>query len=93
MNIYLKVEILARELEGRLLLALVAAYFYLRIAGIMFLEDAPDAVEGEDPELRLPMLSPGLSSATAIAGALVLVLGVQPQLLIQLAGHAGVLLR
>jgi NADH-quinone oxidoreductase subunit N len=73
--------------------SLVAAYFYLRIAGIMFLEDAPEAAEGEDPELRLPMLSAGLSSATAIAGALVLVLGVQPQLLVELAGYAGVLLR
>jgi NADH-quinone oxidoreductase subunit N len=72
--------------------SLVAAYFYLRIAGIMFLEDAP-AGDAAEAESRLPMLSAGLSAATAIAGALVLVLGVQPQLLIELAGHAGVLLR
>jgi NADH-quinone oxidoreductase subunit N len=70
--------------------SLVAAYFYLRIAGIMFLEDA---TEGVDEDARMPLLSTGLSTATAISGALVLVLGVQPQLLIELAGHAGVLLR
>jgi NADH-quinone oxidoreductase subunit N len=68
--------------------SLVAAYFYLRIAGIMFLDDAP---EGE--EERMPLLSAGLSSAIAVAAALVVVLGVQPQLLMELAGHAGVLLR
>jgi NADH-quinone oxidoreductase subunit N len=70
--------------------SLVAAYFYLRIAGIMFLEGA---TEGVDEDARMPLLSTGLSTATAISGALVLVLGVQPQLLIELAGHAGVLLR
>ena len=76
--------------------SLVAAYFYLRIAGIMFLEEPVAAGDGagtEDAEARMPLLSAGLSGATAVAGALVLVLGVQPQLLIELAGHAGVLLR
>ena len=69
--------------------SLVAAFFYLRIAGIMFLEE-PVEQHGED---RMPLLSSGLSSAVAIAAALVVVLGVQPQLLVELAGTAGVLLR
>jgi NADH-quinone oxidoreductase subunit N len=78
--------------------SLVAAFFYLRIAGIMFLEepagDAAGVTEGEGvAEERLPILSTGLSSAVAIAAALVVVLGVQPQLLIELAGTAGTLLR
>ena len=76
--------------------SLVAAFFYLRIAGIMFLEEpAGDAGEVAEAvaEERLPILSTGLSSAVAIAAALVVVLGVQPQLLIELAGTAGSLLR
>jgi NADH-quinone oxidoreductase subunit N len=79
--------------------SLVAAFFYLRIAGIMFLEDAPEPATGgaeasaAGAEARMPLLSAGLSSAIAVAAALVVVLGVQPQLLMELAGHAGVLLR
>jgi NADH-quinone oxidoreductase subunit N len=73
--------------------SLVAAYFYLRIAGIMFLEEPAATEPGQDAAARLPMLSAGLSAATAVAAALVLVIGVQPQLLLELAGHAGVLLR
>ncbi len=87
--------------------SLVAAYFYLRIAGIMFLDDTPEAVAAdgdrdgdggdveamEAAEARMPLLSAGLSSAVAVAAALIVVLGLQPQLLIELAGHAGVLLR
>ena len=85
--------------------SLVAASFYLRIAGIMFLDDAPEAVgvavdgDGDDveameaAEARMPLLSAGLPSAVAVAAALIVVLGLQPQLLIELAGHAGVLLR
>jgi len=73
--------------------SLVAAFFYLRIAGIMFLDDAAAPAEGVDAVDRMPQLSAGLSTATAIAAALVVVIGVQPQLLIELAGHAGVLLR
>jgi NADH-quinone oxidoreductase subunit N len=77
--------------------SLIAAYFYLRIAGIMFLEEplgAEGAAEGtEAAEARMPILSAGLSAATAVAAALIVVLGVQPQLLLELAGYAGVLLR
>ncbi len=71
--------------------SLVAAFFYLRIAGMMFLEEPTD-VDGPLAD-RMPVLSTGLSSAVAVAGALVVVLGLQPQLLIELAGTAGVLLR
>lgn len=75
--------------------SLVAAFFYLRIAGMMFLEEpvggAEDTVDAVED--RMPVLSTGLSSAVAVAGALVVVLGLQPQLLIELAGTAGVLLR
>ena len=72
--------------------SLVAAFFYLRIAGMMFLEEP--AVAPEDAvDDGMPILSTGLSAAVAVAGALVVVLGLQPQLLIELAGTAGVLLR
>jgi len=84
--------------------SLVAAGFYLRIAGIMFLEEparTPGTTSGgpgrsavsEDTRTDLPVLSAGLSTATAIAAALVVVIGLQPQLLIRLAEFAGVLLR
>ncbi len=90
--------------------SLVAAYFYLRIAGIMFLEEpakavvapgvgiaagaaAPDGAEENMADADLPVLSAGLSAATAVAAALVVVIGVQPQILLQLAELAGVLLR
>jgi NADH-quinone oxidoreductase subunit N len=84
--------------------SLVAAYFYLRIAGIMFLEepaatgatgtDGADGADGdEDPEAGMPILSTGLSATTAVAAALIVVIGVQPQLLLQLADLAGVLVR
>jgi len=70
--------------------SLVAAYFYLRIAGMMFLEEPLTA---EDGASRMPLLSGGLSAAVAVAAALVLVIGVQPQILLELAGHAAVILR
>ncbi len=87
--------------------SLVAAYFYLRIAGIMFLEEpAATGTDGagdtdgsgdtdgdEDPEAGMPILSTGLSATTAVAAALIVVIGVQPQLLLQLADLAGVLVR
>jgi len=69
--------------------SLVAAFFYLRIAGIMFLEEPAD----QQGEASMPLLSTGLSSAVAIAAALVVVLGIQPQLFIELAGTARLLLR
>jgi NADH-quinone oxidoreductase subunit N len=68
--------------------SVVAAGFYLRIAGVMFLDDAPE--DGTD---RTPVLSSGLSAATAVTAALVLVVGLQPALLLDLAAQASVLLR
>ena len=81
--------------------SVVAAGFYLRIAGVMFLEEAPDAApatgdadeDGDDEDARLPVLSTGLSAATALSAALVLVVGLQPALLLELAAQASVLVR
>jgi NADH-quinone oxidoreductase subunit N len=73
--------------------SLVAAYFYLRIAGMMFLEEPAKDAQGAEGETFMPVLSGGLSGAVAIAAALVLVIGIQPQFLLELAGHAAVVLR
>jgi NADH-quinone oxidoreductase subunit N len=72
--------------------SVIAAGFYLRIAGVMFLEEAPDGDAATDED-RLPVLSTGLSAATALSAALVVVVGVQPALLLELAGQASVLVR
>ena len=64
----------------------VAAFFYLRIAGMMFLEEP-------DPERAIPTQSSGMSLAIAVAAALVVFLGVQPQPVLQLAEAAAALLR
>jgi len=66
--------------------SVVAAFFYLRIAGAMFLEEA-------DVTRPLPSASTGLSTSIAIAATLVVFLGVQPQLLLQLADTAAALVR
>ena len=64
----------------------VAAFFYLRIAGMMFLEEP-------DPERAIPAQSTGMSLAIAVAAALVVFLGIQPQPLLQLADAAAALVR
>jgi NADH-quinone oxidoreductase subunit N len=66
--------------------SVVAAFFYLRIAATMFLEEGP---EGAD----LPVVTPGVSTAVTVSAALVLYLGVQPQVLLQLADGAAALAR
>jgi NADH-quinone oxidoreductase subunit N len=66
--------------------SVVAAFFYLRIAGTMFLEDA-------DPALPLPAASSGLTVGTAVSAALVVFLGIQPQLFLQVADSAAALVR
>lgn len=56
----------------------IAAFFYLRVAGTMFLEEpAQGAVE--------PPLSLGLMTSTSLAAAFVVFLGLQPQVLLSLA--------
>lgn len=64
----------------------VAAFFYLRIAGMMFLEEP-------DPERAIPAQSTGMSLAIAVAAALVVFLGIQPQPILQLAESAAALVR
>jgi NADH-quinone oxidoreductase subunit N len=66
--------------------SVVAAFFYLRIAGMMFLEEPAEAPE-------LPVLSSGVTAGVAVSAVLVIYLGVQPQVFLQLAEHAAALVR
>jgi len=66
--------------------SVIAAFFYLRIAGIMFLEDP-------DPTRPDPSQSLGLTTGIAVSAALVVLLGLQPELFLQLAERAAVLVR
>jgi NADH-quinone oxidoreductase subunit N len=66
--------------------SVIAAFFYLRIAGVMFLEDTP---EGQP----LPVTTTGVMTGISVAGFLVVYLGIQPQILLQLADSAAALVR
>lgn len=66
--------------------SVIAAFFYLRIAGTMYLEPA-------DETRALPLVTTGLSAGVSVAATLVLFLGVQPQLLLQLAENAAAVVR
>jgi NADH-quinone oxidoreductase subunit N len=66
--------------------SVVAAFFYLKIAGTMFLEE-------EVPGVDEPVISTGLSTGVSVAAALVVYLGIQPQPLLQLADAAAALAR
>jgi NADH-quinone oxidoreductase subunit N len=66
--------------------SVIAAFFYLRIAGTMFLEEAPEGA-------GLPIVTSGLSFGVSVSAALVLFLGIQPQALLQLAQNAAALVR
>jgi NADH-quinone oxidoreductase subunit N len=66
--------------------SVIAAFFYLRIIGTMFLEEHE---EGRS----LPTITTGLSAGVSVSAALVLYLGVQPQLFLQLADNAAALVR
>jgi NADH-quinone oxidoreductase subunit N len=66
--------------------SVIAAFFYLRIIGTMFLEEHE---EGRS----LPTITTGLSAGVSVSAALVLYLGLQPQLFLQLADNAAALVR
>lgn len=66
--------------------SVVAAFFYLRIAAMMFLHE-PATDRGR------PIVSTGLSVTVSVAAVLVLYLGVQPQLFLDLAANAAALVR
>jgi NADH-quinone oxidoreductase subunit N len=64
----------------------VAAFFYLRIAGMMFLEEP-------DTERPIPEQTTGMSLAIAVAAALVVFLGIQPGPVLDLVETAAALVR
>jgi NADH-quinone oxidoreductase subunit N len=66
--------------------SVIAAFFYLRIAGMMFLEEPGDVP-------NIPIVSSGLSAGVSVSAALVLFLGIQPQLFLQLAENAAAVVR
>ena len=66
--------------------SVISAFFYLRIAGTMFLEEAPEGAP-------LPEVTTGVSTGISVAAILVLYLGLQPQALLQLADSAASLAR
>jgi NADH-quinone oxidoreductase subunit N len=66
--------------------SVIAAFFYLRIAGVMFLDDAPE-------DQPAPLATTGVMTGIAVSGFLVVYLGIQPQILLQLADSAAVLVR
>jgi NADH-quinone oxidoreductase subunit N len=66
--------------------SVIAAFFYLRLMGMMFLEEPAEGAE-------LPVVSTGVSFGVAVAAALVIFLGVQPGVMLTLADNAAVLAR
>lgn len=66
--------------------SVVAAFFYLRLTGMMFLEEPDEASE-------VPVVSTGLSFGVAVAAALIVYLGVQPQIMLDVAEATAVLAR
>jgi NADH-quinone oxidoreductase subunit N len=66
--------------------SVIAAFFYLRIAGVMFLEDTPE-------DQPLPVATTGVMTGISVAAFLVVYLGIQPQILLQLADSAAALVR
>ncbi|MEX1178991.1 MAG: NADH-quinone oxidoreductase subunit N [Nitriliruptor sp.] len=66
--------------------SVIAAFFYLRIAGTMFLEATP-------VDQPMPVVTTGVSTGVAVAAALVVYLGVQPRVILQLADSAAALVR
>ncbi|HEX2029382.1 MAG TPA: NADH-quinone oxidoreductase subunit N [Nitriliruptorales bacterium] len=67
--------------------SVVAAFFYLRLIGAMFLE------EPDDDRAWQPVLSTGISAGIAAAAAAVVVLGVLPDAFVTLADQAATIAR
>ena len=67
--------------------SVIAAFFYLRLMGMMFLE------EPEDELFEPPVVTTGLSVSVSVAAALVIYLGVQPDVLLSIAEKTAVLAR
>jgi NADH-quinone oxidoreductase subunit N len=68
----------------------IAAFFYLRLVGLMFLDDPTGWTEGE---AKSQASSPGLTIAIALATLSVIVVGLAPQWLINLAQKATFVVR
>lgn len=66
--------------------SVIAAFFYLRLMGMMFLED-PDEAADE------PLYAGGWGFAVNVAAILVLFLGIQPSFLLDLAEASAILVR
>jgi NADH-quinone oxidoreductase subunit N len=66
--------------------SVIAAFFYLRIAGTMFLEEP-------DPARGAPVVTTGLSVGVSVSAAFVLFLGLNPELVLRAAENAAVLAR
>ncbi|MBW3621030.1 MAG: NADH-quinone oxidoreductase subunit N [Actinobacteria bacterium] len=66
--------------------SVIAAFFYLRLMGTMFLEEPAEGAE-------LPIVSTGLSLGVSLAAALVIFFGVMPAWVLTLADNAAVLAR
>ncbi|MDX1659635.1 MAG: NADH-quinone oxidoreductase subunit N [Nitriliruptorales bacterium] len=66
--------------------SVIAAFFYLRIMATMFLDDPDEGTE-------LPVITTGLSAGVSIAAALVIYLGIQPGVLLDLIVNAASIAR
>lgn len=66
--------------------SVIAAFFYLRLMGMMFLEEPTE-------DTGMPVISTGLSFGVAVAAALIIYLGVQPAVLLDVAETVAVLAR
>ena len=65
--------------------SVIAAFFYIRVIVMMFMEDEPAEI-ADGPELET---TTGISAGLALSAAAIVVLGVLPGLLIDLARQAG----
>lgn len=65
--------------------SVVAAFFYIRVAVVMFMQDPPDPDSGDDMPLST---STGLRVALAACAAVVVAVGVAPEFFLRLAERA-----